>query len=74
MSQALKRVIELWREADLDARSAEHLLTQAYADIFSKRGIAASPELIDQVASMRARSNELLTEALAMLRTSGAKR
>lgn len=68
MSEALKRVIELWREADTDARSAEHLLTQAYDDIFSKRGTSVAPELIDQVARMRARSNELLMEALAMLK------
>lgn len=68
MSQALKRVIHLWREADTEARSAEHLLTQAYDDIFSKRGTTVAPELIDQVARMRARSNELLMEALSMLK------
>lgn len=67
MSEALKRVIALWREADTDARSAEHLLTQAYADFFSKRGTPVEPELIDQVARMRAQSNELLMEALDML-------
>jgi len=49
MAQALRRVIELWREADTDARSAEHLLTQAYSDIFSKRGTTVAPELIDHL-------------------------
>jgi hypothetical protein len=39
-----------------------------YSDIFSKRGTTVAPELIDQVARMRARSNELLMEALAMLK------
>jgi hypothetical protein len=72
MSEALKRVIERWRDADTDARGAEHLLTQAYSDIFSKRGTTVAPELIDQVARMRARSNELLMEALAMLKARAA--
>lgn len=72
MGDALKRAIKLWREADTEARSAEHLLTQAYDDIFSRRSISVAPELIDQVARMRARSNELLMEALTMLKAQRA--
>lgn len=69
MSETLKRAIELWRVADSEARSAEHMLTQAYDEIFSKRGTSVAPELIDQVARMRTRSNELLMDALNMLKT-----
>jgi hypothetical protein len=41
MSEALKRAIELWREANIDARGAE-------TEIFSKRGTTVALELIDR--------------------------
>jgi hypothetical protein len=69
MNDALKRAIELWRAADNDARAAEHLLTQAYSEIFAKKGTEISPELIDQVARMRAISNEALMGALGLMKS-----
>ena len=37
MTDKLKRAIEKWRAADTEARAAEHLLTQAYDDVFAKK-------------------------------------
>lgn len=68
MGQDLKRAIEKWRLADTEARSAEHLLTQAYGDILAGRARTVPAELIDQVARVRAASNELLMEALALMK------
>lgn len=67
VSPEFNRAIERWRQADTEARGGD-LLTQAYSDIFSNRSGSVAPEPIDQVARMRARSNELLMEALAMLK------
>lgn len=72
MIDDLKRAIDRWRQADTEARSAEHLLTQAYDGVFANRGAAVSAELIDQVARMRAISNEALMEALALMKVERA--
>jgi hypothetical protein len=68
MSGDLKNAIKQWRDADTEARSAEHLLTQAYSNIFAKKESTVALELIDQVARMRARSNEFLMEALDLMK------
>ena len=52
----------------MPTRVAPSTCSRSYRDVFSKRGTSVAPELIDQVARMRARSNELLVEALATLK------
>jgi hypothetical protein len=73
MSDHLKRAIELWRDADTEARSAEHVLTKAYSDILANKKSTVAIELIDQVARMRARSNERLMEALELMKADRVK-
>jgi hypothetical protein len=68
MSDDLIRAIKLWRDADTEARSAEHLLTQAYSNVLAKKESTVAIELIDQVARTRARSNEFLMEALDLMK------
>jgi hypothetical protein len=73
MSDDLKRAIELWRDADTEARSAKHVLTQAYSHTLAKKESSVAIELIDQVARMRARSNEFLMTALELMKTERVK-
>lgn len=67
MTKDVQSAIATWRQADAEARAAEASLAQARAEYESRRGPAVAEVLIQQAAKARARANDKLTIALAMI-------
>lgn len=67
MTKEVQVAIATWREAVAEARAAEALLAHARSDYESRRGSAVSDVLVQEVAKARARANDKLSLALAMI-------
>lgn len=68
-----RQVLENWKRADAEARSAESRLLAAW-ELYEKRLVAAPGEdLLRQVSTLRARANEHLSHAFIALSSSSMR-
>ena len=72
MTTDLRAAIDAWRDADADARTAEKLLKQTWQDHLDKRGPPVTDALVKEVAQFRARADNRLTLALALINSADA--
>ena len=67
MPSDLKSALDSWKEVDANARAAEGLLRQAWADYEGRRTTAIPAEMLKQVAELRTSANDRLKVALKLL-------
>jgi hypothetical protein len=73
MAQDLREAVEAWKQANQEAKVAEHLLAAEWDGYHAGTGPAVNDALVQAVSELRGVANDKLTVALAVMQASRAK-